>query len=372
MEPVEIVVSGHLCLDLLPRMADVPLNRISEPGQLSEVGPLDISTGGVVANTGLALHRLGVNVRLLATVGDDLIGQMILRILAARDPALTQFISVIPDQPGSYTVILSPERVDRIFLHCPSTNSLFGIDNINFELLEGTRIFHFGYPPVMPRLTDNNGAGLREMYRRIRALGVVTSLDMTLPEVNGPSGRVNWVAVLHNALSYVDIFVPSIEETVFSLRRADFDAWGSKDIYRHLTAAYLRDLADEILSLGAAITGFKIGRLGLYLRTGSADRIRQLTRLPLNASEWANREVYVPAFAVNVVGTTGAGDSAYAGFLAALLRGLPPDAAARRACAVGACNVEAADATSGVRAWSETETRLNAGWPVRDERVPGF
>lgn len=372
MALVDVVVSGHLCLDLLPQMAHVPVSSLSAPGQLSEVGPLDMSTGGVVSNTGLALHRLGMDVRLMATVGDDLIGQTILHIIAARDPALTRFITVAPGQPGSYTIILSPERVDRIFLHCPSTHTDFGVENVDFMLVETARIFHFGYPPVMPRLTANSGAGLREMYRRAQSAGAVTSLDMTLPEVNGPSGRVNWVGVLHNALPYVDIFLPSIEETVFALRRADFDAWGSKDIYRHLTADYLRALADEILNLGLAITGFKIGRLGIYVKTGSADRIRRLTRLPLNADEWADREVYAPAFAVNVVGTTGAGDSAYAGFLAALLRGLPPDEAARWACAVGACNVEAADATSGVRTWDETQTRLNAGWPLRPERVPDF
>lgn len=40
----------------------------------------------------------------------------------------------------------------------------------------------------------------------------------------------------------------------------------------------------------------------------------------------------------------GAGDAAYAGLLAAMLRGLPPQAAAEMACAVGACCVEAPDA----------------------------
>jgi hypothetical protein len=33
------------------------------------------------------------------------------------------------------------------------------------------------------------------------------------------------------------------------------------------------------------------------------------------------------------------------------------------AAAVGACNVEAADALSGVRSWEETLSRLEADWP---------
>jgi hypothetical protein len=54
-----------------------------------------------------------------------------------------------------------------------------------------------------------------------------------------------------------------------------------------------------------------------------------------------------------------------AGFLAALLRDLAPTQAVTIAAAVGACNVEAADATSGIHSWSETLARIEAGWPRR-------
>jgi sugar/nucleoside kinase (ribokinase family) len=67
-EAIDIVVGGHLCLDLIPRMEGVPLEKRLSPGQLFLVGALDISTGGAVSNTGLALHRLGAEVRLMATV----------------------------------------------------------------------------------------------------------------------------------------------------------------------------------------------------------------------------------------------------------------------------------------------------------------
>ena len=50
-----------------------------------------------------------------------------------------------------------------------------------------------------------------------------------------------------------------------------------------------------------------------------------------------------------VVRTTGAGDAAAAGFLLALLDGLSPEDAATMAGAVGATNLEAPDATGGVR-----------------------
>jgi len=75
--------------------------------------------------------------------------------------------------------------------------------------------------------------------------------------------------------------------------------------------------------------------------------------------------LWAPCFRVEVVGTTGAGDAAIAGFIAGLLRGLAPAATLTAAVAVGACNVEAADALSGIRPWDETLGRIAAGWPRR-------
>jgi sugar/nucleoside kinase (ribokinase family) len=71
-----------------------------------------------------------------------------------------------------------------------------------------------------------------------------------------------------------------------------------------------------------------------------------------------------------VVGTTGAGDATVAGFLSGLLRDLSPEAAATAAVAVGACNVEAADALSGVRSWEETMSRVAGGWEQRWFSMP--
>jgi sugar/nucleoside kinase (ribokinase family) len=71
-----------------------------------------------------------------------------------------------------------------------------------------------------------------------------------------------------------------------------------------------------------------------------------------------------------VVGTTGSGDATIAGFLSAFLRGMSPAEAINAAIAVGACNVEAADALSGLRSWDETLDRIRGGWqkyPVQIE-----
>lgn len=368
-QTVDIIISGHLCLDLIPEMSGFTAEAIA-PGRLLETGPLRISTGGTVSNTGLALLRLGARVGLMATIGDDLLGQAIISFLKDRDEQLAQFVRVQPGLASSYSVVLSPGNTDRTFLHHTGTNATFGVDDVDYALVRQARVFHLGYPPLLPRLIADSGAELSRLFAQVKAESVVTSMDMTLPDPNGPSGRADWPAILRRTLPHVDVFLPSIEEALFMMRRADFDAWGSA-WSDHLTGNYLRSLADDLLGLGPAIAGFKLGEMGVYIRTAARDRVARLDRLALDHDGWSAVDVWHPAFDVNVVGTTGAGDAAYAGFLAALIKGLSPDDCVRWACAVGACAVEAADSTSGVRSWQETAARLESDWPVRPVHLAG-
>jgi sugar/nucleoside kinase (ribokinase family) len=369
-ETIDIIVSGHLCLDLIPAMESVSLEALPTPGRLFEVGPITIGTGGAVSNTGLALHRLGADVRLLAAVGDDLLGQLIIAALRERDPRLAEYTTIAKGEPSSYSVVLSPARSDRIFLHCAGANSTFGVASIDFDLLAPARIFHLGYPPILPRTIANDGQELAIILQEAKRAGPVTSLDMALPDPDGPSGKVNWPRILERSLPHVDIFLPSIEEIMFMLRRTDFDNWGG-NLAAHLNMSYLGRLADELLDMGAAIAGFKLGELGFYVKAAPADRIAQLDRLNLDAAAWGGSTLWSPVYRVDVVSTVGAGDSAYAGFLAALLGGMGPAQAINWACAVGACNVEAADATSGVQSWEATQQRMHDGWERSNQQLTG-
>ncbi len=366
----EVIVSGHLCVDLLPETSRTPLRALASPGKLSEIGPLTITTGGSVSNTGLALHRLGVQVGLMTTVGDDLLGRVIIAKIKDDDPGLAALIRVRQNQASSYSVILSPENADRIILHCSGNNNDFGSEDVDFAVVGAASMFHLGYPPLLPRLYAEDGVGLAAIYQRAHAAGVITSLDMAHPDPHGVSGQVNWQRVLARVLPFVDVFLPSIEEIVFMLRRADYDRWQGA-VMQHMSRAYLRSLAGELLALGVGIAGFKMGEYGIYVRTAdAAEQVQRLARLPGEPQRWRALELWHPAFDVQVVGTTGAGDTAYAGFLCALLRGLPPEEALRFTCAVGGCNVEAADAISGVRSWDATWARIHAGWRTSALTIP--
>ena len=179
---------------------------------------------------------------------------------------------------------------------------------------------------------------------------------MCEPDPHGEASRVDWARWLARVLPEVDVFAPSLDELRVMLReRADAP----------LDLAGLRALAGRVMDLGPALVVLKLGAQGLYLRTGGGTALDRLCRvLGLEAETWRGREVLSPCFRpARLAGTTGSGDASIAGMLAALLRREDPVGVATSATAVGACSVEAPDATSGIPPWSEVAARLAAGWP---------
>ncbi|UCC68978.1 MAG: carbohydrate kinase family protein, partial [Armatimonadota bacterium] len=177
-----------------------------------------------------------------------------------------------------------------------------------------------------------------------------------------------------------DVFLPSFDETLFMLDRPRFDRMAqqgrSGDLNAQADAALLADLADELLHMGAAIVGLKLGTQGLYLRTSPEREKIAATGpcAPADAAAWADRELLAPCFEVRVVGATGSGDCTIAGFLAGLLHGLSPERVMTAAVAVGACSVERADATSGLPTWPAVQQRIQSGWTRRPVTIslPGW
>lgn len=127
----EVIVAGHICLDIFPTFAaDETGEKVLVPGKLVDVGPALLALGGAVANTGLVLHRLGVATRLMGKVGDDLFGRAILDLVRSSGEALAQGMQVAPGEHSSYSVVISPPGMDRIFLHHPGANDTFGTGDI--------------------------------------------------------------------------------------------------------------------------------------------------------------------------------------------------------------------------------------------------
>lgn len=358
-----IVVCGHICLDIIPgfpaRDARAERQDYFRPGRLSIVEAAVTATGGAVSNVGLGLHKLGLPVRLVAKVGKDPFGDIVIRKIAGTSSALSGDITAVEGEVTSYTIVINPPGVDRIFLHCPGANDTFTDTDVPDSALKEVSLFHFGYPPLMKAMWSDGGNRLLRLLLRARAGGAVTSLDMSLPDPNSPSGRIDWESFLARVLPGVDLFVPSVEELLFMSNRALFDRLaargGGEAIVREITLLETGLLARKAISAGASAVLIKMGDRGAYLRTGPGG----MGNLP----GWSNRELYAPVFRVPALGgTTGSGDATITGFLASVNKALVPEDALAMAVAVGACCVEAPDATSGIRPWAETERRVRDGW----------
>ncbi len=358
----DAVVAGHLCLDIIPDLsAHAPgqFEAIFQPGRLVHSGPAKIATGGAVSNTGLALHFLGIQTRLIARVGKDQLGNLLRQSIHEHGAGLADNLITSAESSTSYSVVINPPGSDRRFLHHPGANDDFSAQDVSEAAFRDARLFHFGYPPLMANMYSNEGAQLLELFRRVKSQGLTTSLDMAYPDPESPAGQVNWRTILQKVLPYVDIFVPSLQEIVYML-------WKETDV--SLSAGLLTKVSGELLNMGTKMVLLKLGSRGLYLRTAGESILTGLgLAAPGDLGVWADFEAWFPCFKVEVVGTTGSGDVTIAGFLAALLRSLPPDEALTAALAVGACSVEAADALSGIRTWEATWQRIRAGWASHPE-----
>ena len=342
----DILCAGHICLDLIPAL-DVPFHF--EPGRLVEVGSATISTGGCVPNTGLALHRLGASVELCGRVGDDAIGRLILDVLQRE--GVKRPLRLTPGAETSYTVVINPPDKDRMFLHFPGANAEFGSEDVPEESVDGAKVVHVGYPPLLQRLFLNAGEQVCRIFQRAHVAGAVTSLDMTFPDVGAESGRVDWRAWLVNVLPHCDLFVPSAPELAFML--------GTPVTSDPVSQCDVEGLAEEALRLGAGAVAIKNGAAGMYVQTRLDLAHRHIP------AGWAGQRHFEPSFEVEVGGTTGAGDATVAGFLFALLQGVDVPEAARIAVAVGGCCVERPDAWSGIPSWADLDRRLSGEWRKR-------
>lgn len=373
MPKFDAVVAGHICLDMIPGLGELPsgqLMRLMVPGRLINVSSMTFSTGGAVSNTGIALSKLGLKTHLIGKIGSDPLAATVKAVVDRHAPGQGKSLVVDKSLPTSYTVILSAPGLDRIFLHCSGANEGFSPADIQDALLKETRLVHLGYPPLLRRMYLDGGKELRDIAERVQRAGATMSLDMSLPDHASESGKVDWLAILSQVLPHVDVFVPSFEELLFCLRRKVYEDLrqeaGGADILGLATPDLISGLARQVIEMGVKMALIKLGDGGVYLRTAGVNSIGGMGRAaPADPAVWSNRQLRAACFQVDVVGTTGAGDATIAGFLAGLLNGQKPEDALISAVGVGACNVEAADALSGLRSWQETQERISSGWEHR-------
>lgn len=369
----KVIAAGHICIDITPIFPEKRVQSIGEilaPGKLIQMGNADVHTGGSVANTGLGMKILGADVTLMGKVGADAFGEMICNILKKYNAEEGMIVS--ETESTSYSVVLAIPGIDRIFLHNPGANNTFTTEDIPEAQLHNTALFHFGYPPIMESMYENDGEELLKLLKYVKAHDIATSLDLATVDAGSKAGSADWKTILQKVIPYVDFFAPSAEELCFMLDRERFEEWQKRANGRDITEILdidkdVKPLADICMSLGAKVLLIKCGAPGMYYRTASLNVLEQIGKnLDLDAKAWEEKEGFEKSYIPEkVLSGTGAGDTSIAAFLTAMLEGNSVEECMQLATATGASCVAAYDALSGLKSFDELRKKIAAGWEKR-------
>jgi sugar/nucleoside kinase (ribokinase family) len=265
---MKAIALGVHVLDVLVR----PVERIPE-GQGGElVEEIKITAAGSAGGSALTLAKLGAQVQSAGAIGTDATGDMLIRLL--NDAGIDTSLLVRREGvPTSATVLPIRANGDRPALHVIGANGEYGAADAPLRSIAAADYLHFGGPEFM------GGEAAATVLEHARSNGTVTSADVLAP---GEPGLLEWIAP---ALPHVDYFFPNDDQVLAFTGADDLEA-GCR----------------ALVERGA----------GCVAATRGADGVLIVD---------ADGSESVPAFQIEVVDTTGCGDSFVAGFLRGLSLG---------------------------------------------------
>lgn len=303
VEMYDVVCLGNICADAIGR----PIDSIGEKGKIIRVEQLELHTGGCATNSAIDLAKIGVKVAIAGKIGNDGFGSFIFNSLEAEGVN----VEGLKREDGistSASMILVGSDGERTILHSFGSNAVFTKEDIDLSFISKAKILFVAGSLLMPRF---DGEPTARILKKAQGMGVYTVLDTAWDS----TGR--WMKAIGPCLPYLDLFIPSEDEARMLSNKED-----------------PKDMADVFLSMGAKSVVIKLGKKGCLIR---------------NAQE----SIAVPAFKVDAVDATGAGDSFVAGFITGLLKGWDLEQCGIFANAVGAHCVMDMGASKGIKSFDE-------------------
>ncbi|MBC7256572.1 MAG: sugar kinase [Chloroflexi bacterium] len=303
--PYDVIVAGELNVDLVVKGDVEP-----EFGQVEKlVDDMTLSAGGSACIFAASAAKMGLKVLYVSRVGDDLFGRYMLEAMHAVGVDVSR-VKVDPAIKTGATIILSKGQ-DRAMLTYLGSIAKVCYEDLGEDWFHMARHLHVASPFLLTALRPN----MPKMMRLAREAGMTVSLD------------TNWDPTeewkVDDLLEHVDVFLPN-ENEIMAIT-------GERDIERAIQAMAAR-VPTLVVKLGA--------EGAVAIRKG--ERIR------------------VPAWPVQVMDTTGAGDTFDGGFLAGWLKGEPLERAVKLAVTCGALTVAQVGGFNGQPTWEEAVAYLAA------------
>jgi argininosuccinate lyase len=256
-----------------------PVTDLPAPGGTLLTDRMAVRVGGAGANAALASVEAGMEVRLIGCIGEDQLGGWMRDELTLA--GLADELVVVAGETSGLTVVLESSARDRTFLTYLGVNARWEPAMIPDDALASDNVLLCDYF-VAPRL---RGEAARRLLDTARARGARTFFDTTW-DPDGFPGETR--AEVRDLLPSVDVFLPNEVEACALADRSE-------------------DAAGAARALQAVSGGWVV------VKRGASGCI---------AVGPDGTELAVPAPAVDVADTTGAGDAFNAGLVRALARGL--------------------------------------------------
>jgi sugar/nucleoside kinase (ribokinase family) len=267
-----LVTIGLTTLDIVAH----PIEALTHTERALLIEGITCAPAGTAAGAALVAGKLGMSVKLVGAVGDDMTGGFVRQGLEQ----VGVDVSLLRTHPGhrtSTTLLTVAADGRRSSYHMAGAGTAAPVDNEAIAAARAARFVH--YAAVGGRLSDG-GPG-EAFLRAAKEGGAIVTCDLIGP-------RATAAAEIRRLAPYIDYFMPSAAEATFLS--------GSDD---------LGEAAAAFLAMGAKACIIKNGRSGSLV--------------------WIDGDHHlVPAYAVRPKDTTSCGDSFCAGFIAALDRGWPP------------------------------------------------
>jgi fructokinase len=268
---IDIICAGEVLIDFIGHEVNTSITRTKDYHRF---------LGGSPTNVAVNAARLGLKSVLVATCGQDGLGDYIVRKLNAND-VVTSYVRKSENEPTSI-ILVSKSTSTPDFIAYREADCQIDQSQIPQELLENAKIFHttcFALSKNPARTTILAGA------KKAKVLGLQTSIDINFSERIWPD-REEAKAVLKEYLS-TDPFVKLSED----------------DCYRLFAEAKTEDFIFEYFhGLGASTICLTKGKDGVVLSSLEHGMFQQKAMLVDDIKD-----------------TTGAGDAFWTGFLYAQL-----------------------------------------------------
>jgi len=301
----DVACIGILVADVISK----PVDEIPERGKLGLIDSIELYTGGCAVNAAIDLAKIGLSTALIGKIGNDGFGKFISGTLKEAGVDISGLV-VGEKSSTSASVVLSDPSGERTFLHCLGANAEFTDTDVNFNIIENSKIIFIGGSMLM---SSFDGEACGRVLKRAKEMGKYTVLDTAWDS----KGR--WMEVLRPCMQYIDLFIPSYEEAVkLSGKEAP------------------EEIADVFISMGVKIAVIKLGKDGCFIKTNNGEKH------------------LIPTYShIKPIDTTGAGDSFVAGFLTGVTKGWGMYECGKFANAVGTHCVMEVGASTGIKKLEE-------------------